>query len=199
MRPAASGSDYYKGFYSIVCMAVVGYDYRFLYVDAGCQGRISDGGVFKATDLHQDLENKTLGLPEHRPLPITEGNSHWDEDLEPVPFVLVGDSAFALTDYMMKPHDTTKVMDDAKRIFNYCLSRFRRISENAFGILVNRFRLWLGRCNLEPQVATVIFLASIALHNMLCTKSKSSYLAHGVADSLRLWGCCKGELESRKL
>ena len=49
---------------------------------------------------------------------------------------------------------------------------------------MNRFRLWLGRCNLEPQLATVIFLASIALHNMLCTKSKSSYLAHGVADSL---------------
>ena len=55
------------------------------------------GGVFKATDLYEDLECKNLGLPE----PITEGNSHWEEDLEPSPFVLVRDSAFSSTEYMM--------------------------------------------------------------------------------------------------
>ena len=58
-------------------MAVVGYDCEFLYVNAGCQGRISDGGVFKATDLHEDLGCKKLRLSGPRPSPITAGNSHW--------------------------------------------------------------------------------------------------------------------------
>ena len=43
LHPKNPGSDYYncKVFSSIVLLAIVGYDYRFLYVDVGCQGRIS--------------------------------------------------------------------------------------------------------------------------------------------------------------
>lgn len=46
-----SGSQYfnYKQFFSIVLFAVTGSRYNFLYVHAGAQGRISDGGVFRHT------------------------------------------------------------------------------------------------------------------------------------------------------
>ncbi len=48
-HPQNSGSSFYnyKGFYSIVLLALFDYDYKFLFVDVGCQGRISDGGVYR--------------------------------------------------------------------------------------------------------------------------------------------------------
>ncbi|CAH1995474.1 unnamed protein product [Acanthoscelides obtectus] len=55
--PIHSGTEYrnYKSFFSIVMFAVVDAEYNFLFVDAGCQGRISDGGVFKDTIFFQKI------------------------------------------------------------------------------------------------------------------------------------------------
>ena len=171
-------------------MAVVGHDYKFLYANAGCKGRISDGGVFRQTDLYADIEKGNLNLPPPKSLPITDGNGHWEKDETPYSYFLVGDSGFALSKYMMKPYDPKKNLTDEERIFNYRLARFRRISENGFGTLVNRFRLWLGRCSLQPEDAEICLMACIALHNMLCTKSKDRYLAPSEVDTFTPTGDC---------
>ena len=57
LHPPHSGSEFYnyKGFYSIVLMAIVDADYKFIFADVGCQGRISDGGVLRNTDLWKAL------------------------------------------------------------------------------------------------------------------------------------------------
>ena len=47
----------YKGFYTLVLMAIVDYNYKFVNVDGGCQGRIDDGGVFRKTSYSKALEN----------------------------------------------------------------------------------------------------------------------------------------------
>ena len=62
--PSNSGSQYYnyKGFYSLVLMAFVGPNYEFLFVDVGCQGSVSDGGVFRKTSLCNALESNTLNI-----------------------------------------------------------------------------------------------------------------------------------------
>ena len=62
-------------------------------MDIGCNGRISDGGVFRKCSLSKALEEKSLNIPAPRTLP---GRS----DL--IPYMLVADEAFPLKEYIMK-------------------------------------------------------------------------------------------------
>ena len=126
INPPNCGSTHYnyKGFYSIVLLALVKHNYQFIYINVGCQGRISDGGVFINSDLYQGIISTKLNIPKPRPLPKT-GDPNWEEDDYPViPFVIVGDDAFQLSHFVINPY-YSRCMDDDSRIFNYRLSRFR--------------------------------------------------------------------------
>ena len=69
--PTNMGSLYYnyKGFHSIVLLALVDADYKFMYVDVGSNGSSSDAGIFQMTDLQRALEDDAAGLPRPEPLP----------------------------------------------------------------------------------------------------------------------------------
>lgn len=54
-----------------------------------------------------------------------------------------------------------------KNIFNYRLSRARRIVENAFGILANLCQCLLTTMRQEPQTVHTIALGCCSLHNLL--------------------------------
>ena len=64
--PPNSGSFYfnYKHHFSVVLLALVDADYKFVCVDIGCNGRVSDGGVLKNSSLNSALEQNTFNLPE---------------------------------------------------------------------------------------------------------------------------------------
>ena len=66
---------------------------------------------------------------------------------------------------MMKPY-SKRHMTDPQRIFNYRLSRARRIVENAFGILAHRFKCPLTTLKQRPKMVASIVLACVCLHNM---------------------------------
>ena len=112
--PKNSGTVYhnYKGFFSIILLGVVDADYKFIWVNVGANGSTSDCAVFNQSDLKTALEDNTLGLPPPRPLL---------GDDTPIPYFLVGDDAFPLRQWIMKPFSSRHLTDE-ERIFNYRLS-----------------------------------------------------------------------------
>ena len=100
-------------------------------------------------------DDNTLRLPRAKPLP---GRTR------PIPYVLTGDDALALTRYLMKLFSLLG-MSISQRIFNYRLSRMRRISENGFGIIAHRWRLLRAPILLPPDTVVGLILAALVLHN----------------------------------
>lgn len=160
-QPCKSGSHYYdyKGHHSIILMAVFDADYRCLWADVGTNGRVSDGSVWQRSDLKQlfSSQDNPLNFPPPQPLPGR---------VKPSPYVLTGDDAFGLTEYLMKPYPQSG-LDVDKRIYNYRLSRMRRVAENGFGIIANRWRVFRAPILLEPEKVVQITLAALTLHNFL--------------------------------
>ena len=157
--PSHSGTVYhnYKSYFSIIMLCVVDADYKFLWADVGANGSTSDCAVYNRSDLSTALEEDGMGFPDPEPLPA--------DDID-VPYFLVGDDAFPLRTWMMKPF-SNRNLDDEERIFNYRLSRARRISENAFGILANRFRCLLTTLGQEVDTCKLVVKACLCLHNLL--------------------------------
>ena len=60
-----------------------------------------------------------------------------------------------------------------RRIYNYRHSRARRISENLFGILANRWRIFFTIINLEPKYVEDCIFTALILHNTLIKSPNS--------------------------
>ena len=65
------------------------------------------------------------------------------------------------------PGHTRSKMDEKKFIFNYRLSRARRVIENTFGILVARWRIFRSPIKAKTENVEHYLLAAICLHNYL--------------------------------
>ena len=128
----------------------------------GAYGRNSDGGIFSSSHFGQALENGSIGLPEPSHL----------QPVGHVPHVLIGDEAFPLKSYLMRPYPGRGLTAD-ERIFNYRLSRARRIVENAFGIAA-RWRIYHRTIEQTPETVDEIVKATCVLHNFLTMKALQS-------------------------
>lgn len=71
-------------------------DYKFRCIQVGDFGRTSDGGVYAGSDLGREMENNTLHVPHSTSL---SGAAH----LRDAAHAMVGDAAFPLKPYLMRP------------------------------------------------------------------------------------------------
>ena len=153
-KPNESGSQFfnYKNFFSTILMVMADADYYFISVEAGAQGSSSDSNVFKNSTFGKLLESNKLNIPDPRVVPSdAEGLS--------MPFVLVGEEAFAVSEHVLRPYPNKK-LTFLKRKYNYSLSRGRSIVECTFGILANKWRIFHRPINVKPDFRDNIIKAS---------------------------------------
>ena len=146
-----------------------------MYADVGSNGRVNDSGIWNKCALLQGILNGTVELPADGML----------QNGENVPYFFLGDDAFALKEFLMKPFPQ-QGLNEERRIYNYRHTRARRISENLFGILVNRWRIFFSIINLEPEYVEDCILTALTLHNMLIksTNSANVYGLHSFVDTI---------------
>jgi hypothetical protein len=114
-------------------LALVGAQYNFIAVDVGAYGKNSDGGICGNSNLDKALQRGTLPIPGNAALP--------DTSIE-APQVIVGDGAFPLKTYLLRPY-SGQDLNISKHVFNYRLCRVRRIIVNTFCILAKKFRIYV--------------------------------------------------------
>lgn len=159
VKPNRSGSLFYnyKHFFSVVLLAVVDTSYCFRYVDVGAYGKECDSSVFKESTFFHALNSGSLHIPGRKSLPQTENL---------LPYVLVGDEAFGLSDKLLRPYGGNNLTQQ-QRIFNYRLSRARRYVECGFGIFSNKWRIFHRPINVHPNLTINIVKACCILHNLI--------------------------------
>ena len=126
-KPKRSGSEYfnYKGYFSLVLLALADADYKFLWVNTGASGSSSNVQTSNHSKLKRRNEDGTLELPPSEPLGPGGLDLH---------YFLLGDDAFALMPWLM-PYSRCQLIRE-ERIANYRISRGRSVVKNSFGILV---------------------------------------------------------------
>ena len=165
-KPKNTGALFhnYKGFFSIVMLALVDGQYKFRWVDAGTAGSFSDAQIFNASQLKRRIEDGRIGFPD--PAPITQGGRD-------VLYFILTDDAFSLKIWLMKPYGR-RMLTREERIANYRISRGRRVVENAFGILVSRSTVMRTTIELPPETVREVIFTCVVLHNIL----RSQYQGH---------------------
>ena len=137
-----SGSEFYnyKAFCSIVLLGMVDEDYKFLWISVGGNGTGSDAGIISEYSLRAALEENTIRFHPAEHLP---------QDYRNISYLIPAHGASPIRPWLMKPY-SMKGMTHEQRVFNFRQSQARRVVENIFGILVQRWRWLSQRCKLQP-------------------------------------------------
>ena len=143
----------FKNFYLIVLMAMVDSHYRFVWGSCGFPGNSHDAVIFRSTDIWTRIKE---GL-----IPVI-GKTVGDVTVPPL---VVGDSAFPLRTWLMKPY-TNASLTPRQRYFNYRLSRSRMVTEGAYGQLKGRWRVLLRKSESSQDNVRITTLACMVLHNI---------------------------------
>ena len=157
IAPTFCPKDYYnrKGFHSIILQGLVDHQYRFLDINVGWPGSVHDARVFANSELYSKAERKTLFPPK-----VREING------VPVPLVILGDPAYPLLQWVMKPYTDNGRLSRQQSTFNYRLSRARVVTENAFGRLKGRWRCLMKRNDTDLDQIPTLITACVILHNI---------------------------------
>lgn len=177
IAPAEAHGDYLnrKGYYSLVMQAVCDHKYIFRNINIGWPGRVHDARIFANSEIFHMGENGTL-FP------------NWDKRVQfqgreiSMPIVLLGDPAYPLKPWLMKPFSNRANLQRLQHDFNYRLSRARMTIENSFGRLKGRWKCLSKRLDVDVKFACTVIATCVVLHN-ICELSNELYRAEWDEDN----------------
>ncbi len=108
--------------FTMNCQITAVQDLRFLSVDVGHPGKDHDARVFRASDLWFESSERVESL-------FASPNFH-----------IVGDAAYPIKSYLLKPYQDTGHLTPGQRAFNHRLSSVRVVSKRAIGHWKGRFK-----------------------------------------------------------
>lgn len=157
LPPALNHTDFYnrKGWYSMVLQAVVDDNYLFTDVYVGWPGSVHDARVLANSSIYKKAETQQ----------ILTGDVVVHQEMS-IPIFLVGDSAYPLSTWLMKPFAHNSNLTPSQRSFNFHLSRARIVVENSFGRLKARWRRLMKRNDMNVDNVPCVVTACCILHNM---------------------------------
>ena len=116
LPPTLCHTDYYnrKGWYSVLIQAVVDYKYCFLDIYTGWPGSVHNACVLAHSTFYKKANAGQL-------------LSHTTKTIcgASIPVFVIGDSAYPMLPWLMKPYNHQSVDSSEKRTYNYRISRSR--------------------------------------------------------------------------
>ena len=100
-------------------------DYKFVWIELGGKGHMSNAQIFGDSELFNGLEEETLGLP---PACLLTARP---DDHQNIPFFILEDDAFAFRKYLIKSYGRRGMSREERMFID---SRGRKVVENAFGM-----------------------------------------------------------------
>jgi len=157
IAPKDSPLDYYnrKGYHSVVLQALVDHEYKFLDVYVGWPGSVHDARVLMNSGLYSKCDSGAF--PPNWPK-VINGTS--------IPLFIIGDPAYPLTSWLIKPFSDCGRLTEKQQGFNYHVSRARCVVENAFGRLKGRWRSLMKRNDTDIRFLPTLATACCVLHNI---------------------------------
>jgi hypothetical protein len=143
----AAGYFSRKGFYAINCQVIVDRDKRVLWRSIKARGGEHDSTAFKSTTLYEQLlEDRNILL----------------ENL----LYIIGDSAYALCSFLIKPFDNVRPYSDLDS-FNYYLSSSRIYVECCFGEVSSRWGIFWKPLAYSLADNVTVIDSALRLHNFV--------------------------------
>lgn len=162
--PTEYHAEYFNhmGWHSIILQGVVDGNGLFWHVFAGSPGSMHEATVLHVSGLW-DLIGQGL-FPNH-----TKKISSHD-----VGYYLLGNAAFPLHSWLMKPFFDTGQLTAEQRTYNQKIHRAISVAEKAFGRLKGRWRCLLKRNDSHIDLVKTMVLTCCVLHN-LCESHGEHY------------------------
>ena len=144
-----------KGWHSIILQAVVDGKGLFWDVCVGFPGSVHDARVLRQSHLWEIVNDGEL-LSQNKVSISGCDVGHY----------LIGDPAYPMQNWPMKPFLDTGRLTPAQRTYNYRLSSARSVVEICFGRLKGRWRCLLKRNDSKLELAKKMALTCCVLHNV---------------------------------